>query len=206
MIRYSESGIRRSLRALPSSHRAAFAAACAERLLPAIGGTVTPTQYRLARRALNLVWGVALGKRTSRLEAHAESLLQLLPAEESAEIESALADDAIAVLVYAINTAVGGSVSDSEFASRRTYDSIDFFVGEALDVAPERRLAHPLVQAELDRQRADLNFASAHPRSELDALRKHARRAAPSFFGGQRASHSRAGLEERPRAKHRRRA
>ena len=169
-IRYDESLLRAGLARLPRKHRAAFAAACAERLFPAyvrFAHEARRGDPEALRTALNLLWDDLAGNPVSELtlRASAEKCLALVPREdEEPWVESQpSADDAAAALVYAIQSMVTDGTQEAAWSARRAYDALDRVVmdGEpgivVTELVAQRVLEHPLVQAELLRQRRDLD-------------------------------------------------
>src|SRR5262245_49626325 len=75
--------------------------------------------------------------------------------------QQAAAEDATAALAYALRCRKTGKAQEAAWAARRAYDALDDYVinREGIDTnAPDgdiRVLAHPLIQAEFERQNRD---------------------------------------------------
>lgn len=123
-----------------------------------------------------------------------EACLALIPQEDDGRWvpEQAAAEDAGAAVAFAIRCRQSGTPQDAAWCARRAYEAADHHVvnQEGVDTthpaAEERVVAHPVVQAELARQRRDLDDVTDAVRVDLHrvALRLRARAAAeaPAFF------------------------
>jgi uncharacterized protein YjaG (DUF416 family) len=199
VLRFDESALVKCLAQLPNEARVAFAALCAERQLPnyerfsAKSGTGNP---RTLKEALLPIWAGLQGRRASanELEAILGRCMALIPGEEDASEEAAYADDAVASVAYTIRALLTADPQEAAWAARRAYDAVDHFIANQLNQSIiERELegaiaAHPLVQAELQRQQADLrDLQSAGAQGQLSekvisSLRDRARRDAEPFL------------------------
>ena len=103
----------------------------------------------------------------------------LVPAEDPWVPEQAYAEDAIAALAYAVGSLEKRDPTEAAWAAQRAYESADHYVINHLHVDTERAvLAHPIVQAELARQRQDLDELLENPsdrRQRIDVLRSRAK-------------------------------
>jgi hypothetical protein len=89
----------------------------------------------------------------------------LIPQEDDSPwvMEQASAEDAGAAVAYAMRCRQSGQAQDAAWSARRAYEALDHYVinRENIDTnkpgAEERVLGHPVVQAELARQRRDLD-------------------------------------------------
>jgi uncharacterized protein YjaG (DUF416 family) len=178
----------------------AFAALCAERQLPnhirfsERSGLGNPN---VLKEALESIWqdvqGQPLGK--AQLETILERCMALIPSgAEDTEEETAYAENAAASVAYTIRARLTDDPQDAAWAARCAYTAVDHFLMSQIDsliVTREHQrfvLSHPLVQAELQRQHADLKdleLASAKkslPASVISKLRDRARRDAELFL------------------------
>jgi uncharacterized protein YjaG (DUF416 family) len=196
ILRFDERGLLAQLRRLPNQLRVAFAAACAERQLPnyisfsKVTGTGNPN---LLTRILFRIWEDIEGSSASDYDLHKElnSCMSLLPNDEADSPEQqAYANDAVASVAYTIRARLTDDCREALWAARRAYEALDRYVIAQLNpiiVEPDaenRIVAHPLIQAELRRQRADLSelqqaamnaanernvITDLHNRSQMDA-------------------------------------
>jgi len=188
---------------LPKRLRVAFAAACGERQLPnyvrtsgfnAIG---TPNAVT---RMLGELWDSA--ERNSfdmeKLRRDVDVCDQLIADYNNgtfAGIEFDVAEDAVASLAYALDTALSGGSQETMWAAECASNALYAYIIERFEVdinAPHARsfiYSFPIMQAELSRQQTDLaelHAAARHPGSEAAVIARIKRRAesdAPSFFG-----------------------
>ncbi len=170
ILRFDEGALLDAIERLPPPARAAFAAACAERLLPAY--------VRFARRTekgnpvaltdiLAGLWADLTGSPMSdtEVDASVEMCMQLIPQEDDGPWvpEQAAAEDAASALAYALRCRRTGSSREAAWAARCAYEAIDHYVvnHEKVDTnipgAEARVLAHPIIQSELARQQRDLS-------------------------------------------------
>jgi hypothetical protein len=194
-LRFDRDRLRAELRSLSPKSRAVFAALCARRLASSRVSTGEVPSEGEGNVFANLhaeLWSSLIGQPRSKRELKAASgrALALLPAEEG---DQPFADDAAAALVYAFRTAVGGEPQDAAWAAERIYNALDTFLQvQSYDLgAPGGEDAlrqHPLVQAELRRQSADLEALGEMERHRLaggalEDLRERADAAAAHVFG-----------------------
>lgn len=203
-LQFDKSALIAQLERLPNRLRVAFAAACAERQLPnyirysKASGEGSPE--RLAS-ALRRVWedidGAPAG--SAELKACLDTCLSLLPNEDLGDGDLCLlgyyAEDAVAAVAYAIETRLKSDPREAVEAARRAYTALDEYVSEILNVesiGPKEEAqiqAHPLVQIEFKRQRADflrLQEIAKNPAGEREGIAELCRRAeadSRSFFG-----------------------
>lgn len=169
-LRFNEQALVKELDRLPSPLRVVFAAASAERLLPAY--------TRFSRRTgrgdataltaiLERLWQDIQGSRmdAQQVQENVDVSMSLIPQEDSGPWapDQAWAEDAAAAVTYALRCRQSGQSQEAAWAARRAYEALDHFVisQEGIEAtkagAEEQVLAHPLVQAELLRQRHDLD-------------------------------------------------
>lgn len=166
---YDEAGNLKALALLPSRLRVVFALLCASRLLPAYeqfhsrSGRGNPQSLNAMADKL---WADCCDATMSdnEVKANLESCLHLIPEEDEAwdEETQPYAEDAATALAYAYRTRLDGNTQEAAWAARRIYESFDHFIQKAFGVSAynsdteQKILSHPLVQAELTRQRRDL--------------------------------------------------
>ena len=168
-LHLNEQSLVTELERLPSPFRVVFAAASAERLLPAYvafsrqtGRGDAPTLTAVLER----LWLDAQGNRMDarQVQENLDVSMSLIPQEDSGPWVpgQAWAEDAAAAVAYALRCRQNGQSQEAAWAARRAYEALDHFVigREGIDTnragAEEQVLSHPLVQAELLRQRRDL--------------------------------------------------
>lgn len=178
--------LRRRLGDLSAVARAAFAAACAERLRTAYSRSLSAESEWLTRRALDLAWAFSATGGVASAET-SECLLSLeaslRPHDEIVDGEAGLREQAILTAVlYALRQCAHEEGDDAFWVARQLTDAIDEQAQSQLEVGllttdDERTLeTHPGITRETRRQLLDLEEAS---RAETDAaslssLRKRA--------------------------------
>jgi Protein of unknown function (DUF416) len=126
---YDETEIAARLVALPPSARVLFACACAERLMPAyrwfcdITGS---TSFGLVREALDAAWSADIPDKTVAVA----QVTALMPREDEEETfpGSAIAQNAVACVAYALEARQNGDVQASAWAARQLYEAADVVV------------------------------------------------------------------------------
>src|SRR5260221_8376497 len=193
MLHYDESALVRDLARVSVKLRVGFAASCAERLYPAYAEFC-----RLSRRGnraalaevLDQVWQHLLGDEMSieQIGLALRRCMALIPGEDDEPWidEQAYADDAASAIAYTLRALEDGESQEAAWAARRAYEAADHHVSHRLGIEGESQvLSHPIVQAELSRQRRNLEELlggrdeSAGP---FVRLRDRARTEAPEFF------------------------
>src|SRR6266568_3457715 len=188
-----------ALERVPPALRPAFAAACAERLLPRfvqVSEEARRGDAALLSEALDQVWTwAATGKRD---EVTARRLIPKLEAnvfEDGLTHEWAFAaDDAAAATTYAMMATASQKAQDAGWAAMRILDALDTFLqaklfpngGKISADRLEQMAQQPIYQAELDRQRRDLErlaATSGDPSDIVATLKSDAKLAAPTVFG-----------------------
>lgn len=165
---------------LPPVARAAFAAACAERLLAAYRwfhertGQGDPDALEDALEAL---WTDLIGGRSTDLELQQRVAEGLVPSEDDSWMpESAFAQHAAAAVAYAIGSRLRDDAEQAAWAARQVYDALDLWIitRDDLDLnvagVEERIASDPLVQKELARQRRDIEQLGDASEGEVPAL------------------------------------
>lgn len=192
-IVFDEAELVRELEELALQSRVAFAAACAERLLPAYAafsalanrGDAPALAEMLAR-----VWQDLLGQKLEpdELQADVDRVMRLIPGEDEEPWldNQPSADDAASAVAYTLRALQRGDSQEAAWAARRAYEALDYYVTHQLGIDDEARVAgHPAVQAELLRQRRDLDelhAASEEPADRILRVRDRARNEAGGVF------------------------
>ena len=167
LLNFDEINLAEKLTRLSPLLRAAFAAACAQKLAHAYSTYAIRSNRdpEVLNHVFALLWNDLNGTTRSddELESQIETAMALIPKEEDEWIaEQAAADDAAAALAYALRCRRDGSVQDAVWAARRAYNALDDYIitQENIDThiagGEERILNHPLMQTELFRQARDL--------------------------------------------------
>lgn len=169
MQKYDEADLVRRPGRLIKAQRVAFAAACAERRLPSFDAVWRQGDEGAPplRGILDRVWAVASGESLpgADLEAQLDVCMMLIPDEDDDTWDEGhpYVDDAASAVAYALRTIQsGGQAQEAAWAARRAYEAVDLFVTERLAIEDEEAvMRHPLIQAELIRQRRDLDELTA---------------------------------------------
>lgn len=184
MHSFDEPTLTSEIHHLPLALRVVFAAACAERQMPAyrrfveLRGGASPSPLDLALQA---IWTDPFeANDVDGLEKQIEALMQSVPREDTDAgpwtQDVSNAHNAGMAALYALRTKLRGDAREAAWAARVAYEAVDNFVinTEAIDTntqgAELRVLAHPLVQAELDRQLVDLLDLKAHGTEPVPTL------------------------------------
>jgi uncharacterized protein YjaG (DUF416 family) len=200
MLRFDEAELVQNLERLSIWQRVAFAVACAERLRPAYLSFSERTGRGNSldfEDALDRLW-LDLGGETmtdDEVGAKIERCMELMPREgdEPWDDSQVYAENAGSALVYALRCRQNGQSQEAAWAARHVYEALDHHIiaRESMDVsapgAEARVLSHPLIQAELCRQRRDLERSlGIHEdvRQTIVVLRDQARREAGRVFSG----------------------
>jgi len=179
LIHFEEAQLVEKIERLPHQARSAFAAACAERLLPSYSRFWKRTgrgDANTLAATLGRLWDDLSGIPMSDAEVEAEikTCMELIPQENDGPwvMEQAAAEDAASALAYALRCRKNGLANEAAWAARRAYEAVTFFCENVegngsgkvrmLDYSQRlseyaRHLANPLVQAELARQQRDLD-------------------------------------------------
>lgn len=199
-LHFNEPDLVAQLATLPSKLRVAFAALCAERQLPNYIRFSERSSWgnpNILKKALESIWQDVQGQPLTKaqLETILERCEPFIPTgEEDTKEETAYAEDAATSVAYTIEARLTDDPQKAAWAARRAYAAVGHFMMSQLDsttITPEHvrfALSHPLVQAELRRQQADLEelqLASAEkslPAGVISELRDRARRDAELFL------------------------
>lgn len=180
MLKFDEHGLLRLLSNQGKRVRTAAALACAERLrlgfcrfCSQVGWDESPYL-----QALCLAWATIVdeGAPTSKIASAREMLLTMVPddADDSTNVpDIAFGQDATSALIYAIECQLDGGATEAMWAMRCAYNSADTLVGRLSGGAYESEeliLAHPFIQAELERQSADLADLTLEPQVSAERI------------------------------------
>lgn len=200
MLHYNEEESIHLLEQIPPLLRVTFAAACAERLLPAYAiysqhsGRGEPETLATI---LERLWGDLQGAPLNNhaIQANLDTCMSLIPHEDDEPwvTEQPYAEDAATALAYALRARLNGESQEAAWAARCAYEAADHYVVNRVGVDTNQPngeytvLSHPVVQAELQRQRHDLNdlmrMSERDDMGRLVALiRTRAQEAANHFF------------------------
>lgn len=199
MLTFDERWLVSELNRVSKKLRATFAAACAERLIPAYRRF-----YEMTKRGdpmalaliLERLWqdlqGLALTD--DELKGALDTCTQLIPNEDAGVwiTEQAAAEDGAAAVAYSIRCRQGGEAQEAAWAARRIYEALDYFIisKEGINTndqgAEQLVLSHPLMQEELARQMRDINELTGGGDDELNLIvriRDRAKAEATVIFG-----------------------
>jgi uncharacterized protein YjaG (DUF416 family) len=170
LLQFSRIDLVKKLDRLPMPRRLIFAATCAERLLPAyftawdLTGKGDP---EMLARSLARPWDDIAGEpmTENEVQVNIDICMDLVPQDyhEPWFVEQASAEDASVALVYALTCRQSGDSQDAMWSAERAYNALDHFVVNRDNVdlnalgAEGRIVADPLIQAELARQRRDVD-------------------------------------------------
>jgi uncharacterized protein YjaG (DUF416 family) len=168
---FSESTYARGLVNAPKKMRAAFAAACASRLVPSYEESLPQlrsSNRNLLEETLAQVWAFAIGRTQPNLASAARQLIQLIPSEEEyVSLAAAIADDTLAAAAYAAMSVNSSDEKNAVWAARRAYEAT-IRLAEEREVSDtytpemsERLSSNEFVQKELWRQNRDLRDVTA---------------------------------------------
>jgi hypothetical protein len=207
-LTFDERKLLLSLDTLPVILRAAFAAACAERIFRGYLVRFKPVASiycEVVGTALDALWDDLTGKSLPERELRhrCDQCMSLVKDEDDLVDDSIYADDAIASVVYSIQSRLRGGSQDAVWAARRAGDALDHYIANDATLrkdggaSEEQIRCHPLMQAELTRQHRDLaQLLAAGNRapggsSLIADLRCRANREAETYFGLAGGSHPR---------------
>lgn len=200
MLQYNEAENVELLKRLPVRLRVAFALLSAFRILPMYqrfhhrtGRGDASALEAIVERLWRDITNAPMS--TDEVKTDAEQCMELVPSEEDGwdEETQPSAEDAAAAVAYALRARQTGDPQEAAWAGRRVYEAIDRYVNSktsGLVADPDDELAilsHPLVQAELGRQRRDLHELLEIDRANLSEtklaqLRERSLREAAGFF------------------------
>jgi len=200
LLVFDEMQLTQELRDLAPVGRIAFSAACAERQRPNLSrstangsGDVTAS----FAAAIDAVWQHLLGTplhdaEVADLIRRCERVMRNEDSEEGWREEVMYAENAGAAVIYTLKCVQTEDPQMAVWAARQSIEALDSYLWERLtadfddEPSEEMVLAHPLLQAEVRRQRDDLTTARHIDRESRTpivlTLRTRAREAAMTFF------------------------
>jgi uncharacterized protein YjaG (DUF416 family) len=191
ILRFNEESLKTELNRIAVPLRVVFAAAVAERLLPAYVSFSHKTgrgNPHLLIEILERLWRDIDGMKMDpeELQQNIDLSMELVPKEDEKPWipDQAWAEDAAVAVVYALCTRQNGKSQNSAWAARRAYDALDDFVTTQEDIDPstagaeERIISNPLIQAEFMRQQRDLRELVAVDRQDESTLAQKIRQRA----------------------------
>lgn len=140
------------LKMLNRSSKTAFAAACAQRLLPLYRryyGDGAPTEIEKLAGILNCVWEAAKGNDVT-LDGLADEAENLVAIDDERHSDPALAQSAAACVAYAASVWHSDDPVDAELAARQVYEAADF---AAWALFPIEGAVPPGIDKFIERQR-----------------------------------------------------
>jgi uncharacterized protein YjaG (DUF416 family) len=190
-LHFSEQWLINKLDRLPPPLRVLFTTTAAERLLPGylsysrLTGRGDPTALSAA---LDRLWRDIEGQRmdSEQVQEGLELVMKLIPQEDDSSWfpEQAWAEDAAGAVAYALRCRENGRSAESAWAAQRAYEALDHFVIAKTGIdtsrpgANDEVLSSPLVQAELSRQRRDIDELLARDREDIASVARRMRRRA----------------------------
>jgi uncharacterized protein YjaG (DUF416 family) len=198
ILQFDDDRLRRHLTDISHHLRAAFAAACTERMLPAymkFAQRSSPGDGPIVRDILDDLWTQIKRGRVDldTLSHHVQTCELLIPHEDPSG--TGYAQDTGIALVCALKAALTGDLDDAIWPARLAWDLLDDHVIHILKIevnAPGAQKAiesHPTVQAEFRRQRADMEALQVAAKNRagapgiIESIRRRAQDDARSFFG-----------------------
>jgi uncharacterized protein YjaG (DUF416 family) len=167
--RWSEDAVKVALEALPGAYRTAFAAACAERLLPNYAAFSREEGWgsvSVLREALTMVWRSLEGEPQSkeRIDSLTEEVKRQIPdTEEFSSQHVSAALDAGAAVVHVLESLSNGAVEPALLAASLAHDTVHMHLQATIGVDysepgfDDAIYGQPLMIRELERQRTDLD-------------------------------------------------
>lgn len=131
---YDESEIAGRIAVLPA--RALFACACAERLMAVFRwfcDMTGSTSFKAVREALDAAWSA---DHTGSAAGQRKELAELMPHDEEGELAlgSAVAQNAVACVAYAVQVRQTGAAEPAVWAGRQLYEAADAVVQQGAGV------------------------------------------------------------------------
>lgn len=200
IIQFSKTQLTRKLDRLPPELRVTFAAACAERLFSAYVeflGLARQGEAETIARSLARLWEDVAGEPMTgdEVQANINACVALISRDDDMNLDAkaAYAEDAISSVVYALTCRQNGDSQEATWSAQCACASVDYFTTSREKFVPNpvsdpsRVFAHPLMQAELARQRRDvdelLRVADEDVRQVAARFRDRAKAESKVFFG-----------------------
>lgn len=127
---YDEAVLSEQLARLPQDELVAFAASCAERLMPLyswLSGSAVASDVARVRRALDLGWSAGTPEQIEQARAEVEALVPDED-EEDGSADVALAQSAVACVAYVLRARLSHDVQDAVWAARQLHEAADYIV------------------------------------------------------------------------------
>ncbi len=191
MLSYIERELTASLRTLPLKHRVAFAASCSERLYPNYRAFAVVENWgdpMLLQNALDEVWSFLKGRAlpAERIQALSDAMMKVVPrAENFTTLYAGWAENAAAAVIYALECCLEGDLQRAVWCASKPLETLDGYIDDVnnpnygphvmTESYEEWIWQSPLMVAELEKQRQDLEQLRAHPELDpefLDQLRR----------------------------------
>lgn len=200
VLQFSRTQLTRKLARLPLPLCVIFAAACAERLLPGyitFSNRTGQGDSTAIMRALARLWEDVGGRpmTADEVQANISTCMNLIPPDDDVSLgeESDYAENASAAVVYALTCLQKSNAEYGAWSADQAYEALGQFVTNRDNVdlnaqgSLRRILANPLIQAELVRQRRDVNellrAADEDVRRVAARFRARAKTESKIFFG-----------------------
>jgi len=184
MLSYDEPANVRRLSRLDRTRKAAFAAACAQRLLPLFDryAAAAHADRAITHEAVALVWDALRGAQGDLRPMQAAAEEQVPKEDADWILETGYAQNATACASYAVRTWLTDDAQEAAWASRQVYELADYAVQQLLpdldlnspDAEPQL-VGHELVQAALHGIEQDLREVESAT-LDLDGLAERASR------------------------------
>jgi uncharacterized protein YjaG (DUF416 family) len=178
-----ESALKKELEKLPVRLKVAFAAACAERLLPTYATFSQKSGWgdtTHLSKILQQLWDdlIEPSITDNELQEMLQACIQLIPGEVGFfDIpERVSAEEAATAVALALRCRQNGDAQEAVWAARTLIDALDEFIiqRDKIDISTpddyKPIIRDPILQAELARQRRDLNELLKAPKQDIDVI------------------------------------
>lgn len=148
MLTYDEPAIVQRLTRLDRTRKAAFAAACAQRLLPLFDryAAATSADPAIIHGVLERVWEALRGTQVDLLPLQAAAEGQVPQEDDDWIVETGYAQNATACAAYAVRAWLTDDAQEAAWASRQVYELADYAVQQLL---PDLDLNRPDAESQL---------------------------------------------------------
>ncbi len=194
MLRFNEIELLQKIERLPKQLRVAFAAACAQRMMIAYAKFSTLTgrgNPEALSKILSRLWNDLAENVMSVVEIDKAigTCMDFIPKDEDSPgvMEEFAAEGATSALAYAFRCRRSGAAQEAAWAAQCAYNALDQYAisDENLDLnaagAEDHVLSDPLIQAELARQKRDLDEL-LHKAVTLEELQRRSEKEATEFL------------------------
>lgn len=185
MMSYDEGALVQRLAALSQAEKTAFAAVCAERLMPAYSRYVAAGgegDLTVLTRIVERVWNVVAGAQDDLSDAQVTAD-SMIPDDDAPGWvpERAYGQNGAAAVAYAVDAWLTDDPQEAAWAARQVFDAAEYAAREpsqGLEISEpgveEPSLASPVVQIALATIESDLSEIERSGTSDLEALRQRA--------------------------------